>query len=994
MIGTTVSHYKILEKIGEGGMGEVYLAEDTKLRRKITLKFLAEKLTADEERKQRFVQEARAAAAVEHPHIAAIYDVDEADGRTFIAMEYVRGESLREAIQGKKLGVRKSIELATQVADGLSVAHERGVVHRDLKPENVLLSEQGYAKIIDFGLAKLTEPLFSDDEVDSESPTQLKTREGMVMGTVAYMSPEQARGGAIDARSDIFSFGTLLNEMLSGESPFRRDTAIETLNAILKEAPPATTTIDGVTVPQDLDRVLRKTLQKDPEKRYQTMKDVANDLRELRDDMTSASRPVAVVMGSPKSRWATVAVVALAGLAAGWFFFGRDRTPAGIGASGRPSVAVMYFESMSGDEEIRWLSKGLPNMLVTDLAQTPGLDVVSSQRIHEILKQVGQENLESIDKSVVAEVARKAGAGAVVVGSIFKSGDEVRIDVQVEDVASGRVLSADSVRGDDVFPLVDELTSRIRASLDLGDQPVGRPIAEVTTPSLEAFQAYSEGYEAMFNVRYSDALELFEQAVEVDPSFAMAYRLLSTLSLRRGDMDLARDYIRQANDNIDRLPKRQKLLVQAQHASLIEQDQEKSVQFLETLISLYPDALEGYVGLSFSYEGLGRQGDRLAVLERGVKALPDSGPLHNIYGYALLWEGRYAEGIRALENYARLNPDEPNPYDSLGEGYLIAGQPEKAIEEYTRAMEVDSDFHLPRLGLSYAYAVLGRYDEALVEGRELNEFAEGTGLPVAAFHFGSSLALSRVGRYREAEEERRRGVKAARRSGDRPREKALELLAALYALEQGRSRSVIVIVDRTEALVEPLNPMYPQLLSVPAMLLAGCAEARSGHLDGARARLRKQGQLMDTEDEMDRWWHRALEGEIALAANELDAAEAAFIAGEPRVKMPFSFGGFPGIIGTLMANNLPFRDGLARVKKAQGDLPGAIGIYRDLLTPGMSSKWTAWLEPRFVLQLARLLDETGDKVGARAEYERFLELWKNADDGLPELKEARAYVAE
>ena len=505
----------------------------------------------------------------------------------------------------------------------------------------------------------------------------------------------------------------------------------------------------------------------------------------------------------------------------------------------------------------------------------------------------------------------------------------------------------------------------------------------IQTDDLEAFQLYSQAHEAQMNVRYNDARELFEQAVEIDPSFAMAYRQLSFLAMLRGEMDLARDYISQAHDNLDRLPERQKLLVQAAYAAQEEQDLEESVQFLEKLTSLYPDELEAYLHLSVTYDMLGRKEERLSVLERGVNALPDSGPLYNMYGYSLLWDGRYVEGIRALENYARLSPNEPNPYDSLGEGYLITGQPEKAIKNYTRALQVDPDFHIARLGLSYAYAILGRYDEVLDEARKLSEFAEGTGFSAAAFHFEGSLALSRVGRYRDAEEERKRGIEAA-----------LELLPALYALEQGRSRDAIESVGRAEALVQQLDSLTRRLVGVPGLLLAGSAEARAGNLTAAQARLEQQRQLMDSDDEKERWWQRALEGEIALAANDLSAAEAAFIAGEPRIKMVFSFGGFPGIIGTMLANNLPFHDGLARVKKARGDLPGAIEIYRDLLTPGMSSKWTAWLEPRYVLELARLLDETGDKEGAGKEYERFLELWKDADAELPELKEARAYVAK
>ena len=279
------------------------------------------------------------------------------------------------------------------------------------------------------------------------------------MGTVAYMSPERAKGKPVDARSDVFSYGAVLYEMLSGRSPFRRETLAESISAVLKETP-TPVTVDSPETPE-LQRILRKALAKDPNDRYQTMRDLSIDLRDLRDGLTSTSMPAMAAAPATAQfpwKWAAILGVAVAVTVVGFLLL-RDRGPAGIGASGRPSVAVMYFESLSGDEEVRWLSKGLPNMLLTDLAQTPGLDVVSSQRIHEILKQIGHDNLESTDKSVVAEVARKAGAGAVVVGSIFKSGDEIRIDVQVEDVSTGRILSANSVRGHDVFPLVDQLTN-------------------------------------------------------------------------------------------------------------------------------------------------------------------------------------------------------------------------------------------------------------------------------------------------------------------------------------------------------------------------------------------------------------------------------------------------------------------------------------------------------------------------------------------------------
>jgi tetratricopeptide (TPR) repeat protein/predicted Ser/Thr protein kinase len=987
MIGTTVSHYRILEKIGAGGMGEIYLAEDTKLRRKVSLKFLAEELTRDEERKQRFIQEARAAASVEHPHIAAIYDIDEADGRTFIAMEYVRGQSLREVIEAEKLNLRRSLELGFQIADGLAKAHERGVVHRDIKPDNILVSEDGYAKIIDFGLAKLLEPYVPGAEAAEETETKLKTKEGLVMGTISYMSPEQARGESIDARTDIFSFGVVLYEMLSGSSPFRKKSLAESMSAILNETPPALTS--SAQLQPEIRRVLRKALAKDLSERYQSMKDLAIDLKELREDVLSTSREAVAVPAASKFPWPWVAVaaVALLGIVLGWALFGRDTAPPGIGETGRPAVAVMYFESLSGDEEVRWLSKGLPNMLITDLAQTPGLDVVSSERIQKILRQIGQEDLESIDKGLVDEIARKAGAGAVVVGSIFKSGDDVRIDVQVQDVSSGRILSADRVQGQDVFPLVDELTGRIRSSLQVGDSAADRPLAEVTTPSLEAFQLYSEGLEARRNVRYTDARKLFEQALQVDSSFAMAHYELSTMALSMGETTLAEEHREKVLENIDRLPERQKLLVQARYANRFEGNTQKAVELLQTLVEQYPDEADGYSELIRIEQNVDKN---LVTLERGVAAAPQSGSLRNDYGYALLYRGRYAEGLRQLEKYAELSPDEPNPQDSLAEAYLYTGQAETALEKYGAVLEIDPSFGPSYSGRAWAFAVLGRYDESLEEWANIqnveNPFAPTDILFLEAF------TLSRVGRYVEAKATITRSRELLARDPDPATQAHLDLLSAQLQLDSGNYSDAIESTERARGVVPRVSmSLNRDVLTHSVNFLEGIAKARQGEREAAQDLLEVLDEIYDPEVDWQDWMYHSLRGEIALASAELDAAETAFSEGEPAFKMVFS-NGFP--MTSTIANHTPSRDGLARVRKAQGDLAGAIRIYRGLLTPDMSSKWTAMLEPRYVLELARLLDESGDKESARAEYRRFLDLWKDADEGLPELKEARAYVGQ
>ncbi|MGH9462693.1 MAG: protein kinase domain-containing protein [Vicinamibacteria bacterium] len=990
MLGTTVSHYKILEKIGEGGMGEVFLAEDTKLRRQVCLKFLSTDLTRDETRKQRFIQEARAAAAIQHPHIASVHDIDEVDGRTFIAMEYIPGGSLREAIAGRKLSLRRALELGFQIADGLAKAHEKGVVHRDIKPENVLVSEDGYAKIIDFGLAKLVEPVA--EESSSETETKLKTKEGLIMGTVAYMSPEQARGDAIDARSDIFSFGVLLYEMLSGESPFRRPSAVESLSAILKESP-APLTLPGTETPSEMHRILRKAMAKEPGDRYQSMKDLALDLKELREEIGSSVSQPAVAGGArsrPKWLWAVAAAVVL-GLVAIGFYLGGRRVPteAGIGATGRPSIAVMYFEDHTGAEEIRWLSSGLPNMLLTGLAQTPGLDVVSSQRIHEILKQIGQENLASIDKSLVADVARRAGAGAVLVGSIYKAGEEIRIDVQLEDIGSGRILSAESVRGPDVFPLVDELTGRIRTSLNLTDRPAGRSIAEVTTPSLEAYQSYSQGLEAIRNVRFVDARNLFEKAVELDPSFAMAYFELSKILPGVGESARAEEYKKKVQENLDRLPERERLTVEAQWASE-RGDFERAVETYEGIVAKYPDEGDAWQDLAHIYEAhLNEQEKALDTYERGLKAVPQYGGLRNGYGYYLLWAGRYPEAIRQFETYADLSPGEPNPQDSLAEAYLITGQPERALERYTRVLETDPNFIPSYGGRAWALGIMGRYDEAREQAGALKDYLEGEGVPPTLLYFMSALMASRVGQLRSAKDQLQEGLELTDKVDQDELHFDMEILGAQIAIEERDMAAARNSVSRAREVFHAASDPWVREKGTLLHLMAGAVAARNGDLDAARRELAAQKEIFDERDTVDTWWHYALEGEIAIAAGDPAGAERAFAEGEPELKMFFS--NADAALSTL-ANNLPFRDGRARAKKTQGDLAGAIEIYRGLLTPDIGNKWTAILEPRYVLELARLLDETGQKEAARAEYQRFLALWKDADDGLPELAEAHSYL--
>ncbi|MGH9460984.1 MAG: tetratricopeptide repeat protein, partial [Vicinamibacteria bacterium] len=452
---------------------------------------------------------------------------------------------------------------------------------------------------------------------------------------------------------------------------------------------------------------------------------------------------------------------------------------------------------------------------------------------------------------------------------------------------------------------------------------------------------------------------------------------------RVGEAGKNDEYMDRVLDLVDRLPERQRVLVEATNAVEQDNDPETAEELLETLVRRYPDEVDAYHALwkiYFTGNEISRSTD---ALKRGVDANPDSGMLRNQYGYQLLETGRYQEAVEQLEIYAALEPDEPNPHDSLAESYLITGQPEKALEQYARSLEVDPTFIASHGGRAWAFSVMGRYDEALEEVSKSEAVFAGGELSTASVRFARAFVFSRLGRYREAEAEIRRGIREAGEAEEPDLQADLLLLRAQVAVERGDCSLALESVSEAEELFddEMLKPRREML----AYLLAGVAESRGGDLDTAREHLESQKDVYHPDDLITNRWPRGLAGEIAFAAGDLAAAEEAFRAAEPEHKAWFNnaHGAW-----SAFSNNLPFRDGLARTKKAQGDLDEAIALYRALLTPSVESKWTAAFEPRYVLALARLFKESGDATAARREYQRFLDLWKGADPELPELTEA------
>ncbi len=697
MIGKTISHYKILDKLGEGGMGVVYKAEDTDLRRTVALKFLSPQALGSEEEKSRFIHEAQSAAALDHSSICTVHEIAKEGEHTFIAMAYVEGKSLKDKIESGPLRLEEAVDIALQVAEGLQEAHEKGIVHRDVKPANIMVTPKGQAKIMDFGLAK--------------SPGRtLVTQDGTTLGTVAYMSPEQAGGRQADARSDIWSLGAVLYEMIAGRRPFKGDYEPAALYSILNQVQEPLTAL-RTGVPMELERVVDKALSKDPAERYQHADELLVDLRSVASALKSGKieAGAAAEPGSSRKRVSLYAggLAVLAVLVLGFVVLDKlglfSRSAEAI-----DSIAVLPLENMSGDPEQEYFADGMTDALIADLAKISALRVIS---------RTSAMQYKGSEKSL-PEIARELNVDAIVEGSVVRSGDRVRVTAQLIHAPADRHLWAESYEREirDVLDLQGELAraiaEEIRIELSPGEQA---RLADARQVDPEAYQLYLKG-RYHWNRRTEEGmrkgLDYFRRAIEIDPEYAPAYCGFSdsyNVMAFFGYVPWAEAF--------------QKSGVAAFKALEIDEALAEAHTSVATMLHNH-------------YWDWPEEERRF---RRAIELNPSYVTAHHWLALYLMVMGRFDEAFAEASKAQRLDPLSVMVNVDAGYIYYCAHRYDEAIEEYLKMADMYPDFQTVHAYLAVAYAKKGMYEEAGVELRSAPTPSEGE--PLALAYFGCAYAL-------------------------------------------------------------------------------------------------------------------------------------------------------------------------------------------------------------------------------------------------------------